>query len=170
MAQQTKLSFSPLTKPWRHTETNKLIICAYITAYFNRYHDHSSFIPVLQSLSWSFEYEHSYVHLTPCFCSLKGSKIRSLWHITQYAHFCRIRNRGGEGRGQSVTDNFEGQNWLQQTIYHWKGNFISLIHFRYRQNILISRFYEQFSRNCRNLGHFGSSKKYQTHRTCYISF
>ena len=43
---------------------------------------------------------------------------------------------------------FEGQNVSQQTIYHWKGNLSkSLIHFRDRQNILISRPYEQFSRN-----------------------
>ena len=33
-------------------------------------------------------------------------------------------------------------------MYHWKGNLLeSPIHFRYQQNILISRLYEQFSRN-----------------------
>ena len=43
---------------------------------------------------------------------------------------------------------FEGRNLTQQTIYHWKGNLSkSPIHFRYRQNILISRLYEQFSQN-----------------------
>ena len=43
---------------------------------------------------------------------------------------------------------FEGRNSLQLTIYHWKGNLSKTpIHFRYRQNILISRLYEQFSRN-----------------------
>ena len=43
---------------------------------------------------------------------------------------------------------FEGQNLAQQTIYHWKGNLSkSPIHFRYRQNVLISRLHEQFSRN-----------------------
>ena len=43
---------------------------------------------------------------------------------------------------------FEGRNLSQQTIHHWKGNLSkSPIHFRYRQNILISRLYEQFSRN-----------------------
>ena len=43
---------------------------------------------------------------------------------------------------------FEGRNLLQQAIYHWKGNLSkSSIHFRYQQNILISRPYEQFSRN-----------------------
>ena len=42
----------------------------------------------------------------------------------------------------------EGRNLPQQTKYHWKGNLSkSPIHFRYRQNILISRLYEQFSRN-----------------------
>ena len=35
---------------------------------------------------------------------------------------------------------FERRNLPQQTIYHWKGNLSkSPIHFRYRQNILISR-------------------------------
>ena len=39
----------------------------------------------------------------------------------------------------------EGRNLPQQTIYHWKGNLSkSSIHFRCRQNILISRLYEQF--------------------------
>ena len=42
---------------------------------------------------------------------------------------------------------FEGRNLPQQTICHWKGNLSkSPLHFRYRQNILISRLYEQFSR------------------------
>ena len=36
----------------------------------------------------------------------------------------------------------------QQTIYRWKGNFTAnRIHLKYWENILISRFYEQFSRN-----------------------
>ena len=45
-------------------------------------------------------------------------------------------------------------------------------HFKYRKNILISRFYEQSSQSSRNLGHFGSSKKFQTLRTqtYHISF
>ena len=43
---------------------------------------------------------------------------------------------------------FEGQNLPQQTIYHWKENLSkSPIHFKYRQNIIILRLYEQFSRN-----------------------
>ena len=43
---------------------------------------------------------------------------------------------------------FEGWNLPQYTIYHWKGNLSkSPTHFRYRQNILISRLYEQFSRS-----------------------
>ena len=42
----------------------------------------------------------------------------------------------------------EGRNVPQQTIYHWKGNLSkSPIHFRYRQNILFSGIYEQFSLN-----------------------
>ena len=43
---------------------------------------------------------------------------------------------------------FEGRNLPQQPIYYWKENLSkSPIHFRYRQNILISRLYEQFPRN-----------------------
>ena len=43
---------------------------------------------------------------------------------------------------------FEGGNLPQQIIYHWKENLSKTpIHFRYRQNILISRLYEQFLRN-----------------------
>ena len=43
---------------------------------------------------------------------------------------------------------FELQILPQQTICRWKGNLTaSRIHFKYWKNILISRFYEQFSRN-----------------------
>ena len=43
---------------------------------------------------------------------------------------------------------FEQQILPQPTIYHWKGNLTaSRIHFKYWSNILISRFYEQFSRD-----------------------
>ena len=62
-------------------------------------------------------------------------------------HFCRIRDRGG-ALPPPPPIIFEGQNLPQQTVYHWKGNLSkSLIHFRYRQNILISRLYEQLLRN-----------------------
>ena len=64
----------------------------------------------------------------------------------RYTHFCRIRDEGGAGRPPLII--FEGRNLPQQTIYHWKGNLSkSPIHFRYQQNILILRLYEQFSRN-----------------------
>ena len=43
---------------------------------------------------------------------------------------------------------FEPLILSQQTIYRWKGNLTAnRIHFKYLKNILISRFYEQFSRN-----------------------
>ena len=38
-------------------------------------------------------------------------------------------------------------------------------HEKYWKNILISRFYEQFSRSSRNLGHFWNFEKVQTLRT-----
>ena len=68
---------------------------------------------------------------------------------------------------------FERLKLPQQIIYRRKGNLSeSPNHCKYRKIILISRFYEQFSRSSRNLGHFGSSKKFQTLRTriYHISF
>ena len=57
---------------------------------------------------------------------------------------------------------FERFKLPQQIIYRRKGNLSeSPNHFKYRKNILISRFYEQFSRSSRILGHFGSSKKFK---------
>ena len=58
---------------------------------------------------------------------------------------------------------FEGRNLPQQTIHHWKGNsWKSPIHFRYRQNILISRLYEQFSENDSTKAPHWLQKKIQT--------
>ena len=43
---------------------------------------------------------------------------------------------------------FERQTLPQQTIYRWKGNLTaSRIHFKYWENILISRLHDQFLRN-----------------------
>ena len=48
----------------------------------------------------------------------------------------------------------------QQIIYRRKENLSeSLNHQKYWENILVSRFYEQFSRNRRNLGHFRKFEK-----------
>ena len=61
---------------------------------------------------------------------------------------------------------FERLKLPQQIIYLRKENLSeSPNHLKYRGSILISRFYEQFSQNRRNLDHFGSSKKIQTLRT-----
>ena len=68
---------------------------------------------------------------------------------------------------------FERLQLPQQSIYRRKGNLSeSPNHQKYWENILISWFYEQFSRSSRILGHFGSSKKFQTlrTRTYHISF
>ena len=46
------------------------------------------------------------------------------------------------------SDNFWTANLTQQTISRWKGKLTaSRIHFKYWENILISRLYDQFSRN-----------------------
>ena len=61
---------------------------------------------------------------------------------------------------------FERLKLPQQIIYRRKGNLSeSPNHLKYRENTLISR-------SSRNLGHFGSSKKFRTLRTqtYHISF
>ena len=60
---------------------------------------------------------------------------------------------------------FERLKLPQQIIYHRKENLSEgPKHLKYRENILISRSYEHFSRNSRNLGIFVSSKKFKTLR------
>ena len=55
---------------------------------------------------------------------------------------------------------FERLKLPQQIIYRRKENLPeSPNHQKYWENILVSRFYEQFSRNRRNLGHFRKFKK-----------
>ena len=50
---------------------------------------------------------------------------------------------------------FERLKLPQQIVYCWKENLSeSPNHQKYWENILVLRFYEQFSRNRRNLGHF----------------
>ena len=58
---------------------------------------------------------------------------------------------------------FELQILPQQTIYRWKGNLTATrIHFKYWKNILISRLYEQFSRNDSAIAPQWVSEKFQT--------
>ena len=86
--------------------------------------------------------------------------------------FCRIKGCGGAGWPFPPVI-FERLKLPQQITYRRKGNLSeSPNHFKYRENVLMSQFYEQFSRSSRILGHFGSSKKFQTLRTqeYYISF
>ena len=61
---------------------------------------------------------------------------------------------------------FERHKLPQQIIYRRKENLSeSPNHLKYRENILILRFYGHFSRNSRNLGHFWKFEKFQTLRT-----
>ena len=58
---------------------------------------------------------------------------------------------------------FEWQILPQQTIYHWKETLTeSMVHIKYRENIFISRLYEQTSRNDLKMAPEGLSKKFQT--------
>ena len=55
---------------------------------------------------------------------------------------------------------FERLKLPQQIIHRRKENLSeSSNHLKYRENISISRFYEHFSRNSRNLGHFWKFEK-----------
>ena len=66
---------------------------------------------------------------------------------------------------------FERFKLPQQIIYRWKGNLSeSPNHQKYWENILISRFYEQFSRNSRILGHFWKFEKISNSWNMNISY
>ena len=74
-------------------------------------------------------------------------------------HICRIKGCGGAGWPPPPII-FERLKLPQQIIYRRKENLSeSPNHQKYWENILVSRFYEQFSRNRRNLGHFWKFEK-----------
>ena len=78
---------------------------------------------------------------------------------TLYTQFCRTEGCGGAGCPPPPII-FERLKLPQQIIYRRKGNLSeSLNHLKYLENSLISRFYEQFSRSSRNLGHFWKFEK-----------
>ena len=81
-----------------------------------------------------------------------------------YTQFYRIK--GGDGSGRPPLQIiFEREILPQQTIYRWKGNLTaSRIHFKYWKIILISRFYEQFSRNGSAMASERLFKKFQTYK------
>ena len=79
-------------------------------------------------------------------------------YIHIHTQFCRIKGCGGAGWTPPII--FERLKLPQQIIYCRKENLSeSPNHFKYRKNILISRFYEQFSPSSRNLGHFWKFEK-----------
>ena len=74
-------------------------------------------------------------------------------------HICRIKGCGGAGWPPPPII-FERLKLPQQIIYRRKENLSeSPNHQKYWENILVSRFYKQFSRNRRNLGHFRKFEK-----------
>ena len=76
-----------------------------------------------------------------------------------YTHICGIKGCGGAGWPPPPII-FERLKLPQQIIYRRKENLSeSPNHQKYWENILVSRFYEQFSRNRRNLGHFWKFEK-----------
>ena len=79
--------------------------------------------------------------------------------------FCRIK-KDAAVRGAPQPIIFERLKLPQQIIYRRKGNLSeSPIHQKYWENILISRFYEQFSWSSRILGHFWKFEKISNHDT-----
>ena len=86
--------------------------------------------------------------------------IHEFSHIT---HICRIKGCGGAGCPPPPPPPpiiFERLKLPQQIIYRRKENLSeSPNHQKYWQNILVSRFYEQFLQNRRNLGHFRKFEK-----------
>ena len=72
--------------------------------------------------------------------------------------FCRIKRCGSTGCPPPII--FERLKLPQQIIYRRNENLSeSPNHQKYWENFLVSRFYEQFSRNRRNLGHFRKFEK-----------
>ena len=66
---------------------------------------------------------------------------------------------------------FERFKLSQQIIYRRKGNLSeSQNHFKYRKNIFISRFYEQFSRSSRILANFWKYEKISNSWNTNISY
>ena len=93
-------------------------------------------------------------HLVKCFFDSYLQKSRYQYTILQNK---RIRRCGVSPPPPII---FERLKLPQQIIYRRKENLSeSPNHQKYWENILVSRFYEQFSRNRRNLGHFRKFEK-----------
>ena len=91
---------------------------------------------------------HNKIENSSCSCQL-------IYHT----QFCRIKGCDGAGWPPPPII-FERLKLPQQIIYRRKENLSeSPNHQKYWENILVSRFYEQFSRNRRNLGHFRKFEK-----------
>ena len=108
-----------------------------------------------KNLHLSFEILYVYVIGTKTFFPRK-CRLKNLKNICTYLQNKRMR-RCGVPPPPKI---FERLKLPQQIIYRRKENLSeSPNHQKYWKNILVSRFYEQFSRNRRNLGHFRKFKK-----------
>ena len=91
-----------------------------------------------------------------------GTAVGKNFKLLKYediTHICRIKGCGGAGWPPPPII-FERLKLPQQIIYRRKENLSeSPNHQKYWENILVSRFYEQFSRNRRNLGYFRKFEK-----------
>ena len=87
--------------------------------------------------------------------------------IEPYTHFCRIKGCGGA----PPPTIFERLKLPQQIICRRKENLSeSPNHQKYWENIFVSRFYKQFSRNRRNLGHFRKFEKISNSKNMNILY
>ena len=88
-----------------------------------------------------------------------------------YTQCCRIKGCGGAGCLPPPPIIFQRLKLSQQIIHRRKGNLSeSPNHKKYWENILISRFYEQFSRSSRILGHFWKFEKISNSKNTNILY
>ena len=101
-------------------------------------------------------------------------EIQPLGQFIQCTHFCRIRDGGGGGQGAPPPPPpiiFEGLDWPQQTIYHWKGNLSETpIRFRYWKIFWFRDFMSNFRKMPCNCSRMAVRKNFQTFKiwTYYI--
>ena len=102
-----------------------------------------------------------YESITNLSCNIRRLNKSDSIEVLLNTHICRIKGCGSAGCPPPPPPIiFERLKLPQQIIYRRKENLSeSPNHQKYWENILVSRFYEQFSRNRRNLGHFRKFEK-----------
>ena len=123
---------------------------------------HTGFSPVRTSLLFYQQRLRLLLSYLFFLCLLSMSPLNEfiMYFSKLYTHICGIKGCGGAECPPPPPIIFERLQLPQQIIYRRKENLSeSPNHQKYWENILVSRFYEQFSRNRRNLGHFRKFEK-----------